>query len=181
MNIRTLVISISLSVVISIAFTLGYSHYNNNKIGYIKSAIILKDYKAMIAATDQFNEELKVVQANLDTLRIRYETLKAGENNITSKEKGDWAYHLGKAQTEYEKYNEQASQQMQGRRNELTNKVLESINSFIQTYGKEHHYQLILGTTEDGSILYGEEGDDLTADVLNELNHIYDESGEKKK
>ena len=178
---RNIIISVSLSVLAAVLICWGYSRYNNTKIGFIKSAIVLSEYKAMIQSTEQFNNELKIVQVNLDTLRNRYEALKSRESSITAKEKEKWSYRLGVAQTEYDKYNEQASAQMEARRNELTNKVLQTVNNFIQDYGSKNNYKFILGTTDNGSILYGAEGDDLTQVVLEELNRLYDERVEKTK
>jgi len=170
---RIILISVLSSVILSLSGSWLCIRFNNDKIGYIKTGVVIKEYKGMIAATEQYNNELKVVQANLDTLHNRYETLKAQNNSLRANKKEEGSYKLEMAKTEFDKYNEQASVQMQARREELTRKVLEKINDFITGYGKENNYKLILGTTEDGSILYGKEGDDLTQTVLNILNENY--------
>lgn len=177
---RNTLINVFLTLIISVGIVWGFQKYNSPKIGYIKSATILQDYKEMIENSEQFNNELKIVQTNLDTLKTRYEKLKEQEPLITEKEKNNWSYRLGIAQNEFEKYNQQASEQMQARRAELTKKVLEKINDLIQKYGKENNYKLILGTTEEGSILYGVEKDDLTQTILTLLNDAY-QSKDKTK
>lgn len=181
MNIKTILISVLLSVLLSFGGAWIYLKSNNSKIGYIKSAIILRDYKGMVAVTEQYNAELKMVQTNLDTLRNRFQNLQSVEGKVKGKDKEIWSYQIGAAQTEYEKYNQQAAEQMQNRRNELTTKVLTTINDYIHEYGVQNNYKLILGTTEDGSILYGDEADDLTNKILEELNAAYDKNSVNKK
>jgi outer membrane protein len=178
---RTILINIFFTLLISVGVVWIFQKYTTPKIGYIKSSVVLQDYKEMIEVTEQFNNELKVVQTNLDTLKSRYEKLKEQEPLIGPKEKTNWSYRLGIAQNEFEKYNQQASEQMQARRNELTKKVLENINNYIQQYAKENNYKLILGTTDDGSILYGLETDDLTQTILNQLNDAYQAKAVLKK
>lgn len=172
---RNILISIISSFLITILTVWGFNKWNSQKTGYIKSAVILQDYKGMTTATEQFNNELKMVQTNLDTLKARFERLQMAEAATSGKEKSNLSYQLGIAQTEYEKYNQQASEQMETRRAELTQKVLQTINDFIQEYGKKNNYKFILGTTNEGSILYGQEADDLTQTILDQLNNLYQE------
>jgi outer membrane protein len=44
----------------------------------------------------------------------------------------------------------------------------------VEEYGKENGYDLILGTTTSGNILYGTEKKDITEQVLNALNNAYE-------
>lgn len=174
MKTRTkIILNATLSVAITIAVVWAFQKYNTPKVGYVKSQIIIQDYKEMISASDQFDQELKLVQNNLDTLQARYEALRAREFQITEKEKKEWTYQIQVAQNEFENYNMQVSQQMEARRNELTGKVLQTINDYIQKYGKDNNYKMILGTTNDGSILYGLESDDLTQIILAQMNEAY--------
>ena len=58
----------------------------------------------------------------------------------------------------------------------MTQGVLSQINSLAQQYGKEHGFDLILSTTQSGSILYGDDAIDLTKDLLATLNRNYNPS-----
>jgi outer membrane protein len=164
------ILLVGICLVLSTGLYFGLNYYKSPKIGYVKSQVILRDYKEMINASKQFDEELKVVQGNLDTLKSRYDRLRVQEPTIPATQQKDWMYRVSVAQEEFEKYNMQVSEQMQERREELTEKVLVTINESIQQYGKENGYQFIFGATTDGSILYGREGDDLTQAILTTLN-----------
>lgn len=170
---KNVFIAVFSSIVVSVSMFFILNAINKTKLGYIKSGVVLQGYKEMKDISAQFDGEIKVVQNNLDTLRKRYERLKLMAAAAGPKEQKDLVYRLGIAQNEYDKYNQQASQQMAARKQELTRQVLETVNNFIQQYGKEHNYKLILGTTDDGSILYGNEADDITQPILDKLNEQY--------
>lgn len=171
--IKNILITLLISFACSLAVVLGSRYLfdkQGGEIGFVKSGVIIQEYKEMKEANAQFEKELQMAQANADTLKNRYLNLKREEETIPENKKKDWSYRLGIAQNEFAKYSEQVNEQMDMRKQELTKGVLEKINSFIQKYGKENNYKMILGTTNDGSILYGSEADDLTETILNQLN-----------
>lgn len=167
--------NIILTIVISAAVSAGIYFLMTKitapmKIGFVKSGIVLQDYSEMKNADAQYQQESNMVQANLDTLKNRYIRLAGKEKSISPSEKENWQQQLGTAENDYRKYAEQSNGQMEARKQELTSKVLEKINVVIQEYAKKNNYNIVFGTTNDGSILYGNDGDDLTSEILKELN-----------
>jgi Skp family chaperone for outer membrane proteins len=55
----------------------------------------------------------------------------------------------------------------------LVQGVLNQINDFIKKYSEDHGYTFVFGTTNDGTLLFGNKGVDITEDVLEELNTEY--------
>lgn len=163
-----------ITVIITVLLIAAYHFFfNTKKIGYVKTGVLLSDYKAMVIANEQFSKEMLTVQSNIDTLRLRYERLKSLEQSASGKDKATLNYNLGVAENEFSNYNTLAEKQMQQRKQELTSKVLASVNNYIQQYGKDNNYEIIFGTTTDGSILYGTEKQDLTQIILAKLNEDY--------
>lgn len=177
---------IIINIAISLAITgIGILTYHtlireNVKIAYIKTGTLLNSYKGMSEANEQFNKELQALQANIDTLKRRYELIKEKmETTTSSEEKSDLSYQLGVAEYEYNNYRTTAQQQLEARKQTIQTDVINKINSFIQDYGKENNYTIIFGATEQGSILYGQEQEDLTDLILKKLNKNY--SNEESK
>jgi outer membrane protein len=164
-TIKIILLAAGTSAIVSAAGLFLAGHLKRTKIAYVRSGMILSEYSGMAEANKKFESEIGQVRANLDTLKNRYERLLAG-----GKASGSTEDKLSTARNELEKYAEQSDRQMQARRDELTGGILQEVNSFIQEYGKKHNYRLILGTTNDGSILYGDEADDLTEEIIKELN-----------
>ncbi len=172
---KKIIINIVISLIITICVIFMYHTIfrKEMKLAYIKTGVLLNDYKGMLIANEQFNKDLQAVQANIDTLKSRYEQLKMKESKITPDEKTDWAKQLAIAEYEYNNYLTTAQQQLEERKNTLRAEVVNKINLFIQDYGKEHNYIIIFGATDQGSILYGHEQKDLTEIILKELNEDY--------
>jgi len=63
---------------------------------------------------------------------------------------------------------------------EMTQSVLNQVNSFVEQYGKEKGYDIVFGTTNSGNLLYAKESMDITKEVLEALNANYS-SGENKQ
>lgn len=170
---KNILISVLISLLFSITAVVVYHHYFKERVVFIRSGAILQQYKGMEQANKQFENEVQQVQTNLDTLKNRYQRLLAEEKNIPAAQKADWGYRLGVAKNDFDKYNTQANEQMEARKQELTKGVLLKINTFIQELGKKNNYKMIMGTTNEGSILYGRDADDLTESVLKSLNDEY--------
>jgi outer membrane protein len=167
-------------VIFGIGITI-YHYISKQKIGYVKNGTLIQKYQGMIDANNQFAVEVNIARNNSDTLRSRFESLKRKESSVKPAAKGEWGYQLGLAEREYLQYSEAVDKQLQQRQQQLTKEVLDKINSYIHTYGEEHGYRFILGTTNEGSILYGLEQDDLTDQILSDLNKIYASSKKDTK
>jgi outer membrane protein len=147
---------------------------NNSKIGYIRSGVLIQEYKGMQNVSAKFDSEVKIVQSNLDTLKTRAERLNERLSNSTnSNEKKQLMMELKTISSDYENYNRKSEQQLEERKSQLGQVVLKEINDYIQKYGKDNGYNYILGTTNEGSVLYGKNEFDLTEIILNELNEKF--------
>lgn len=51
--------------------------------------------------------------------------------------------------------------------------IIDKINDYASSYGKNHGYQYIYGTDGSGSLMYSNENNDVTGDFLNYINNNY--------
>lgn len=168
-----LVFSVIIAACFSVAAVVGYHYMNQDKTGYVRTGYILSEYKGMKTANASYEEELHRVQNNIDTLRKRYEYWQ--EMSSKTNQEGA-AVQLQNAGRDYQNYSEKATQQLEQRRIELTTEVINEINTIVQSYGKKHDYRVILGATDDGSILYGNPENDITETILEILNRDLQQS-----
>lgn len=158
------IVALILNSIVSIII---YDYFFSTRVAYVKSGVLLSEYSGLSALNQQFQSELKVVQSNYDTLQRRAEYIASRKGIMNPKE---WNFQMNVAQSDLKKYQETALPEMESRKKELTQKVLAEINKHIQQYGEEHNISFILGTTDDGSILYGSDKWDITDKLLEELN-----------
>ena len=55
----------------------------------------------------------------------------------------------------------------------LTTQVVNQMNSHMIEHGKTNDFDLIIGVTDGGNLLYGKDQYDITAEVLNNMNSTY--------
>ena len=105
----------------------------------------------------------------MDEFRTQYARLSDGEAQRRRE-------HLEQKRSNYEQYSRSLQEKAMEEENTMMQGVLNQINSFVMDYGEEHGYEVILGTTSAGSVLYGRETVDITDEILRALNAAY-ESG----
>jgi len=166
------VFSTTLSVLV--LALLAYHYFFHTSTVYVRTGYILENYKAMIAAREQLNNDMKQAQQNVDTLYKRMESLGKKQQITTGAEREQIAYQFGMAQSDYEKYTEGVRKQFEEKQAEYSGKVILQLNSFIKTYAEEQGYDYVLGTTNEGSILFGKTNLDISEEVLKEINKEFD-------
>ena len=50
---------------------------------------------------------------------------------------------------------------------------MSQINSFVKQYAEQEGYDIILGTTQSGSLLYANNALDITEEIVEALNQYY--------
>ena len=139
------------------------------KIGYVRSEYLLSEFAGTKEAQAAYQQKTEAWQANIDTLRIELQRFKAGvdpTNPNAVEEYHNKEQQLFQYITAIEQKAEQEDEQMM-------QAVLNQVNSFVEGWGKEQGYDLILGTTGSGSLLYGRDEADITEELVKALNKGY--------
>lgn len=157
------------------------------KIGYVRSAVIVEKYKGMIEARNVYKEKMGQWQANIDTLERDYKRAYNKFNSelpsLSKSQKQEREESLHRQEMNIRQYISTLEEKAKEEDGRLTEGVINQINSLIEEYGEKHGYDVILGSTLQGNILYGKKSRDITDEVLAELNNAYrgTSSGEKKE
>ena len=149
-------------IILIVCFVLVSCKSNQNNIVYIISDTLVEEYQGMKDAKVAFQQKQMTWQANIDSLQSQYQKALKKE----PKKAQLFLQNVNKYRTQIQNLSQQEDQKM-------TQAVLGQINTFTELYGKKHGYDLILGTTSDGSILYGSDRLDITDQLLIALNHYY--------
>lgn len=171
-------ISLIISIISLISFGLLISGvFNKKKVAYVRSTELIYGYLGMQTAHKEYEEKSKSWQANVDTLQKEYQQALGNYTKMANK--------LGKEEKETQEHALQQQQQMvynymqsinakaKQEDEKTTQAVLNQVNSFVEDYGKKNGYDIILGTTLSGSLLYGDDAMDITKEVLAKLNESY--------
>lgn len=163
---------IILAALLTACVTAGSAFAADSKIGYIDMQRAINTSESGREAKEQLAARLKKYQ---DEINLRQDDLKRMKEELekqgmllsdaarSTKEK-DYQQKL----KEFQRFTKDAQDELQGKDEEFTRKILEGMEKVIQEFGKKNGYTFIFVKNE--SMLFADDKADLTEDVLKLFN-----------
>lgn len=147
------------------------------RIACVRSQILIGHYAGMTEARQTFDSMTKVWYAELDTLKHDYQTAydryKIDYQTLSVPDRKKRSAELDWLENNVQRHTETLTQKSKSEEAKITEGVMRQVNTIIEKYGRDNDYDVILGTTLSGSVLYAREAIDITDDLLKELNSSY--------
>ncbi len=160
-------------LLVNIGVTCWHS-MRGTKVAYVRSNDLVYGYFGMKEAIGRFETDQRLRQNQLDTLTADLQHAITLARQFAAQKD---AQEVGRLNTEITRkrgllmqHTQTVEQRSKEEEQKMLSGVLSQINAFVETYAQENGYDIILGTTADGSLLYGEQTMDITQDVLLALN-----------
>ncbi|MGY5351881.1 OmpH family outer membrane protein [Wenyingzhuangia sp. IMCC45533] len=173
----------SLSLLISVAailfalFTFVFQSSSKKHQVYVDVNQMIEGYKKTEKIRADFKLKATQMQSNVDSIvknwQVELQDYEKTRSKMTKKELALKQELLANKQQQVNNYQEAVKRQLRGEDQKNTQTILNDINDYVKSYGKDHGYAIIFGATGSGNIMYAEEGADLTEDVLESLNKDY--------
>ncbi|MDR1756838.1 MAG: OmpH family outer membrane protein [Culturomica sp.] len=150
------------------------------KIVYINTDTLLTNYALSVELNEAFlkKQEERRTELNMKTKQLDQEATdfqrKVENNGFISRERAEAAQMA--LQDKYQKLQllqQEMSEKMMQEDNELKKRLFEEITNFLTEYNREKGHNIILSTVMAGTVLYAQDGFDITQDVLKGLNAAY--------
>ena len=149
-----------------------WSSMRNTRIAYVRSNELVYGYFGMKEAVENHQREQQGWRTNLDSLQ--QDLLRSRSRALELRNMGRANEELERAmikqQQELQRYAQAMDERAKQAEPERLASVLDQINSFVERYAEANGYDLVLGTTDSGSLLYGQGGMDITQELLAALN-----------
>ena len=146
-------------------------------IGFVRSSELVYGYHGMKEAQKLFEAKKTKWQADLDTMKSDYRRALNSYNSeypsLSSKDREKREEQLQRQEASLQEYSHNLNGKAQEDDQKMTQGILNQINAAAREYGKEHGLGLIVATTESGNILYGDQGIDITDELLEHLNRDF--------
>lgn len=156
---------------------LAIKFFNQKKIAFVRSQDIIYKYEGTVEAMAKFNNQKQQWQANVDTLKFDFQRAVNRYNQeyaaLSVSERQQREEGLSQQERQFQNYAGAINDKIQAADEEMMQASLNQINAFVEEYSQSHGYDIILGTTLSGSVLYGDEGLDITDELLEALNKNY--------
>jgi outer membrane protein len=150
---------------------------NVPRIAYVRSGDLVYGYDGMKEARSAYELKSKQWQASIDTLQHDLQRAISEYNlqyaKLSVKERGEREALLKNQENNLGTYSQSMQEQAQKEDTKMTEGVLNQVNSFVETYAEEHGYDIVIGTTQSGNLLYGKNYMDITDELLKALNESY--------
>ena len=147
------------------------------KIGYAETSVLLSEFSEAIQARKEFEAAQKEWDKNLkilnDSLMAGMETMKRDFDKASQAQKEAMKTTFQKRNDDLQRYTNAIKKKSMEKEKELMEPVIKKVNSYLDLWGKQHHYDLILGTMSGGNILQANANMNVTSEVLKDLNQMY--------
>jgi len=160
----------------AVLFFVYVYYYAPPRIAYVRSFQLVYGFNGMKEAHEEYQQQALSWQQNIDTLKTRYEKSKAEiENNktLTSEAYSEKNAALERMKSELINYSSVIKEKAMQKEKEMTQAVLNQVNSYVEEYAKSNGYDIVFGSEGTGYILYGNEAFDITDKVLKSMNEAY--------
>lgn len=147
------------------------------KVGYAETAILMSEFIESVEAKKDFEAEQKKWDSNLkilnDSLMSTMEKMKVDYNKSSAATKDSLRSVLQRRNEDLQRYANAVKKMSIDKEKELMDPVLKKMNSFLEKWGKENGFDIILGATTGGNILQANSSHNVTASILKDLNIHY--------
>lgn len=120
----------------------------------------------------EINHKLEVELEKLNNEKLAYETYK---EKLSEKEQIEKERNLLEMQMHCDRMGKELNNETDRLRGKLFNPVIEEVNSFIKEYGKQNGYSYVFGNLGNGNIMYATDDNNITEEVIENLNKQYRE------
>ena len=148
-----------------------------NKIGFVDSVKLMDEYQEKIDVEARFKTKADAVRHKRDSISQSFQMeLQAFQTKAQKMSQQKAQEEYGGIQQRGQMIGQrlqQEEQQLQATGQVEMDSLVQKVKKEIKEYGKANGYTYILGGGDGGSVLYGEEANDLTQAILKILNDKY--------
>lgn len=144
-----------------------------NKIAFVKSSVMLDEYDGMKEAKKVYKLKVDKWAQQIDSLEQIYNSEKEKLQYLTNIQRNAEERRLASLYNKFMQIKSSIETKAKQEDEEMTNSVLKQVNSYIEKYSEENGYDIVIGTTATGNLLYGTDEIDITEDLIRGLNVNY--------
>lgn len=174
---KSLGLILVLLLIVMIGINIYHVWYGQKRIVYVRSYDLIEKYQGTIEARKEFAKRQTQMQSNVDSLRLDFERSRNEyirvAPGLSASVRGEREKMLTQQQQQFLQYQQAIDEKIQEEDSKMMQEVLNQVNSFIEGYALQNDYDLILGTTMSGNVLFGDKTLDITDALLVKLNEHY--------
>ncbi|MBO6532564.1 MAG: OmpH family outer membrane protein [Muricauda sp.] len=149
-----------------------------NKIGYVDSVKIMDDYQEKIDVEARFKTKADAMGRKRDSIsqafQMELQQFQSKAQSMLQQSAQEEYAQLQQRGQQIGQRLQQEEQQLQQNSQTQMDSLVKKVKKEIRAYGKANGYTYILGGGEGGSVIYGDDANDVTNEILKILNDKYE-------
>ncbi len=168
---------VEIVVVLVLASLTIYTFVTKPRIAYVESNFLMQHYDGVKDLNENLKRDFSQETFYVDSLKKTYQELMNEENvqDYNSQENNKKLEFLKKLNGEINYRESLLNKEINDKRMQYMQGIVDQMNKVVKEYASSKGYDLILGSTDYGNIVYSNEKYDITEEVLAALNEKYTE------
>ena len=160
-----------------LTFAVLMASCNQTKIAYVDIEVLMKDYEGTKALETKMKAKQELKAKELDSLtapfQAKVQSYYKAAQSMSPQKRAEAEGALQQEQQFLQAQQQQASNDLQKETQDNYEIITKTVDSLVGNYAKSKGYNMILGTSGKGTVMYGDENLDVTKQVLEVLNTTY--------
>ena len=152
--------------------------FSTPKIGVVDFKRLVNDFQGMKDATHEYEKKMKGWNQTADSLtneiKIELGDYYADSAFLSKEERLERETRIIGLRNRYMEFSQGLEANAQSEDEQMTVAVVNQVLTFVEKYGLDHGYDVILGKNEGDDVLYKRAEMDITDELLQELNRNYE-------
>ena len=165
------------SILLVFAVFLFASCQNQMKVGYVDNGKLVNDYMKKKDIESRYERKIASFNKRVDSIgksfKLETQDFQRKVTSMSEKAAQEQYQILGQKQQFLQQQFQSEEQDIQKQSQTEIDSLISEVKTFVKEYGKKNSYTYILGSNDAGSVMYGNEDNDLTKELLDALNAEY--------
>lgn len=153
----------------------GFFWPKHESVVYIDNTKIFHDFDMTKSLEKELVHDQQKRKYTLDSLKLEFQSWNKGVDSVirTGKPSGELVLKTRQFENYIKNRETELQQQDINQAKDLDAKIWGQINQYVEEYGKENDYDIVLGVSGGGNVMYGKKEKDKTDDVIKYINKKY--------
>ena len=154
-----------------------FTSCSQSKIAYIDVEELMKEYEGSKALEVTLKAKQEQMAKELDSIgapfQQKVQAYYENAQKMSAAKRAETEQALQQENQMLQARQQQASQELQNENVAKSEVIMKRIDGLVEDYAKTNKLDLILGTSENGTVMYGNETLNITSNILEILNDDY--------
>lgn len=151
---------------------------NEQKLAYVDTSKVIEEYKEMKDVEAEFTSKSDAVRNQLDSIGQAFQqevqAYQSGMGSMSEAQRKAKEQELMQKQQMIQQRQQMQTNQLRQESSQIMDSLVEKVKTYVKDYGKDHGYSMVFGSNEGTTVMYAEDGMDITEEILKELNNGYE-------